>query len=325
VADRPLRLGLLSTARINRRILPAAAASRLVEVAAVASREAARAEAYARANGIAAAHGSYDALLADPGIDAVYIPLPNSLHVEWARRALAAGKHVLCEKPLTPEPDEAEALFDLAEEAGLVLAEAFMYRHNPQTRRLEELVRGGAIGRLRLVRASFSFLAQGEDNIRLRADLDGGSLLDLGCYCVSGARLLAGDADSVVGTQVIGPTGVDELFTGILDFGGGVHGLVDCGLRLPFRATIEALGTEGSALVDDPWLCSRPGIELRRGDRVERVEVEVADSYRLELDDFALAVAGERGPLLDRADAVAQARALGALRRSAAEGRAVRA
>jgi predicted dehydrogenase len=325
VADRPLRLGLLSTARINRRILPAAAASRLVEVAAVASREAAPAEAYARANGIAAAYGSYDALLADPGIDAVYIPLPNSLHVEWARRALAAGKHVLCEKPLTPEPDEAEALFDLAEEAGLVLAEAFMYRHNPQTRRLEELVRGGAIGRLRLVRASFSFHAEGEDNIRLRADLDGGSLLDLGCYCVSGARLLAGDADSVVGTQVIGPTGVDELFTGILDFGGGVHGLVDCGLRLPFRATIEALGTEGSALVDDPWLCSRPGIELRRGDRVERVEVEVADSYRLELDDFALAVAGERGPLLDRADAVAQARALGALRRSAAEGRAVRA
>ncbi len=111
---------------------------------------------------------------------------------------------------------------------------------------------------------------------------------------------------------MIGPTGVDDLFTGILDFPGGVHGLVDCGLRLPFRAAIEALGTEGSAIVDDPWLCSRPGIELRRGDRVERVEVDVADSYRLELEDFALAIAGEREPLLARADAVAQARVLGA-------------
>jgi predicted dehydrogenase len=324
VPENRLRLGLLSTARINRRILRAAEGSGLVEVVAVASREAARAEDYARANGIAVAHGGYEALLGDPGVGAIYVPLPNSLHVEWTRRALEAGKHVLCEKPLTPDPDEVEALFDLAEQAGLVLAEAFMYRHNPQTRRLEELVRGGAIGRLQLVRASFSFLVQGEDNIRLRPDLDGGSLLDLGCYCVSGARLLAGEADSVVATQVIGPTGVDDLFTGILDFGGGVHGLFDCGLRLPFRAAIEALGTEGSAAVVDPWLCSDPGIELRCGDRVERVAVEVADSYRLELEDFALAVAGEREPFLGRADAVGQARTLAALRRSASEGVAVR-
>jgi xylose dehydrogenase (NAD/NADP) len=316
---RPLRLGLLSTARINRRILPPARDSELVEVVAVASRVGGRGTAYAEQNGIARAHEGYEALLADPEVDAVYIPLPNSLHVEWTKRALEAGKHVLCEKPLTDEPDDAEALFDLAERRRLVLAEGFMYRHNPQTRRVEELVRQGAIGRLQLVRTSFSFPVEGAENIRLDPALDGGSLLDLGTYCVSGARLLAGEPESVLGRQAIGPTGVDDLFTGSLVFPEGVHAVFDCGLRMPNRATLEAVGTERSLFVDDPWLCRRPGIELGRGDDVERIPVEPADSYRLELDDFARAVAGEGEPLLGREDAVAQARALSALRRSAVQ------
>jgi D-xylose 1-dehydrogenase (NADP+, D-xylono-1,5-lactone-forming) len=316
---RPLRLGLLSTARINRRILPPARDSELVEVVAVASRDGGRGTAYAEQNGIARAHEGYEALLADPEVDAVYIPLPNSLHIEWTKRALEAGKHVLCEKPLTDEPDDAEALFDLAERRGLVLAEGFMYRHNPQTRRVEELVREGAIGRLQLVRTSFSFPVEGAENIRLDPALDGGSLLDLGTYCVSGARLLAGEPESVLGRQAIGPTGVDDLFTGSLVFPEGVHSVFDCGLRMPNRATLEAVGTERSLFVDDPWLCRRPGIELRRGDDVERIPVEPADSYRLELDDFARAVAGEGEPLLGREDAVAQARVLSALRRSAVQ------
>ena len=317
---RRLRLGLLSTARINRRILPAARESELVDVVAVASRDGARARAYAAQHGISRAHEEYEALLADPEVDAVYIPLPNSLHVEWTRRALEAGKHVLCEKPLTDDPDAAEALFDLAAREGLVLAEGFMYRHNPQTRRLEQLVRDGAIGWLQLVRTSFSFPVEGAENIRLDPVLDGGSLLDLGTYCVSGARLLAGEPESVLGRQVIGPTGVDDLFTGSLAFPEGVHAVFDCGLRMPNRATLEAVGTDGSLFVDDPWLCRRPGIELRRGDEVERLPVERADSYRLELDDLARAVVGEAEPLLGREDAVAQARALSALRRSAVQG-----
>ena len=319
MARNPLRLGLLSTARINRRILPAAHESELVEVVAVASRDAARGSAYAEQNEIARAHEGYEALLADPEVDAVYIPLPNSLHVEWTKRALEAGKHVLCEKPLTDEPDDAEALFDLAEGRGLVLAEGFMYRHNPQTRCVEELIREGAIGRLQLVRTSFSFPVEGAENIRLDPALDGGSLLDLGTYCVSGARLLAGEPESVLGRQAIGLTGVDDLFTGSLVFPEGVHAVFDCGLRMPNRATLEAVGTERSLFVDDPWLCRRPGIELRRGDDVERIPVEPADSYRLELDDFARAVAGEGEPLLGRDDAVAQARVLSALRRSAVQ------
>jgi xylose dehydrogenase (NAD/NADP) len=315
----PLRLGLLSTARINRRILPAARESDLVDVVAVASRDGGRGTAYAEEHGIERAHEGYEALLADPEVDAVYIPLPNSLHVEWTRRALEAGKHVLCEKPLTDEPDDAAALFDLAEREGLVLAEGFMYRHNPQTRRVEELVSGGAIGRLQLVRTSFSFPVEGAENIRLDPALDGGSLLDLGTYCVSGARMLAGEPESVLGRQVIGPTGVDDLFTASLVFPEGVHAVFDCGLRMPNRATLEAVGTDGSLFVDDPWLCRRPGIELRRREGLERIPVDAADSYRLELDDLARTVAGETNPLLGREDAVAQARALSALRRSAVQ------
>jgi D-xylose 1-dehydrogenase (NADP+, D-xylono-1,5-lactone-forming) len=319
VTPSPLRLGLLSTARINRRILAGAGETGLVDVVAVASRDGAHADAFAREHAIARAHSSYEALLADPDVDAVYVSAPNSLHVEWSRRALEAGKHVLCEKPLTDEPDDAEELFDLADREGLVLTEAFMYRHNPQTRQWERLVREGAIGRLQLVRTSFSFRVQGEENIRLDPDLDGGSLLDLGCYCVSGARLLAGEPESVLGRQVVGPTGVDDLFTGSLVFSEGVHGLFDCGLRMPFRSKLEAVGTEGSLFVNDPWLCRRPGIKLRRAGGSERIPVEPADSYRLELEDFARAVAGEAEPLLGREDAVGQARALSALRRSAVE------
>jgi predicted dehydrogenase len=182
LAENPVRLGILSTARINRRIVPQANASELTHVVAVGGRDPARTEAHAREHGIQRAHGSYGALLADPEVDGVYISLPNSLHVEWTRRALEAGKHVLCEKPLTDRREDAEALFDLAEREHLVLAEAFMYRHNPQTRRLEELTRAGAIGRLELVRTSFTFRVEGEANIRLDPGLGGGSVLDLGCY-----------------------------------------------------------------------------------------------------------------------------------------------
>jgi predicted dehydrogenase len=316
----PLRLGLLSTARINRRILAASRNTGLVDVVAVSSRDLARAEAYGREHGIERSHGSYEGLLADEDVDAVYIALPNALHADWSRRAVEAGKHVLCEKPLTDRPDAADELFDLAERRGTVLTEAFMYRHNPQTRRLEELVRDGAIGRLQLVRTSFTFLLEREPDVRLDPELGGGSVLDLGAYCISGARLLAGEPEAVFGRQVLGPTGVDELFTGSLAFAGGVHGLFDCGLRLPFRASLEAVGTEGSVVVDDPWLCSTPGIELRRNGGVERIAIEEADSYLLELEDFARAVAGESLPLLGRDDALGQARTLAALRRSAAEG-----
>jgi predicted dehydrogenase len=314
-----LRLGILSTARINKKLLAGAAAAEHVDVVAVASRDGRRAEAYAREHEIERAHSSYEALLEDDGVDAVYVPLPNAMHVPWTIRALEAGKHVLCEKPMSREPAEVERAFDVAERHGLVLAEAFMYRHHPQTRRLHHLVRDGAIGRLRIVRAAFGFRLADPSNIRLSIDLAGGALMDVGCYCVSAARLLAGEPRTATAQQITGGDGVEATLVGTLAFDGEVLAHLDCSLQTAGRSQLEAIGEEGVLVVSDPWHCVHPGIELRRADgTVERTAVEPLDSYRLELEDLAAAVAGQRSPLLGRQDAVGQARAIDALLRSAA-------
>jgi D-xylose 1-dehydrogenase (NADP+, D-xylono-1,5-lactone-forming) len=312
-----VRFGILSTAHINRLVIPPARESDKVEIVAVASRERSRAEEYARKWEVERAHGSYEALLEDSEVDAVYISLPNTLHVEWSIKAVEAGKHVLVEKPFSRHPEEVERAFDAAESAGRLLSEAFMYRHNPQTARLSELVRDGAIGELRVVRAAFSYSLYDADNIRLRTDVEGGSLMDVGCYCISGSRLLAGEPESVLGRAYIGPTGTDWVFTGSMRFSGGVFGLFDCGTTLPNRDELEAVGTEGSLFLDDPWHCRTPVIELRHDGDVEQIELEPVDSYRLELENLADAIRGEAPLLLGREDAVAQARALEALHRSA--------
>jgi D-xylose 1-dehydrogenase (NADP+, D-xylono-1,5-lactone-forming) len=316
----PVRLGFLSTARINRRILAAAEKSDAAEVVAVASRDPDGAEAYAVEHGIPRSHGSYEGLLEDPEVDAVYISLPNSLHVEWSIRALAAGKHVLCEKPLTRSPEEAEEVFDAAERAGRILMEALMWRHSPQTAKLVQLVEGGVIGELQLVRATFSFPLEGRRNIRLDPELGGGALMDVGVYCVSAARLLAGEPERVYGEQVIGDSGVDVLFTGVLRFPRGVLAEFDAGMYLPRRDGLEAVGTEGSLVISDPWLAQRLVLHLRRGESREEIALPPADPYRLELENMCAAIAGEGEPLLGRADAVGQARALDALYQSADEG-----
>ena len=309
----PVRFGILSTANINRKVIPGAQESPKVDLLGVASRDRGRAEAYAREWGIPRAYGSYEELVADPDIEAVYISLPNTLHCEWSIAAVEAGKHVLCEKPMSRDPAEVEAAFDAAEQAGRLLSEAFMYRHNPQTRRLVELVSEGAIGELRLVRSVFSYSLYDAGNIRLQSDVDGGALMDIGCYCVSGSRLLAGEPERVYGEEWIGETGTDWVFTGSLRFPGNVIAIFDCGTALTDRDELEAVGSEGSLFLDDPWHCREPVIELRRDDRTERVEVEREDSYRLELENLSDAIQGEGELLLGREDAVAQARALAAL------------
>jgi D-xylose 1-dehydrogenase (NADP+, D-xylono-1,5-lactone-forming) len=317
-----VRFGILSTARINRLVLSGARESDRVEVTAVASRDRARAETYAREHGIERAYGSYEELLADPELDAVYNPLPNSMHVDWSIRALEAGKHVLCEKPLSRRPEDVERAFDVADRTGLLLSEAFMYRHNPQTARLKELVGGGAIGELRVVRAAFSFTIQDPANIRLAADLDGGALMDVGCYCVNGSRFLAGEPESVFGTSVT-EAGADTVFAATMSFPGDVIAQFDCGFRLPMRDELEAVGSEGSLFLDDPWHCRTPVIEVRRDGEVERIELEPVDSYRLELENLADAIRGDGELLLGRADALPQARVIDALYRSAETNQAV--
>jgi predicted dehydrogenase len=317
----PVRWGIVSTADINRLVIPPAQASPKVDLVAVASRTQERADEYAAKWGIPRAHGSYEALLVDPEIEAVYISLPNTMHCEWSIKAARAGKHVLCEKPMASKPDEVDEAFDAADAAGTLLMEAFMWRHNPQTKRLRELLDEGAIGDLRVIRSCFSYGLYDDDNIRLRTDVEGGALMDVGCYCVSGSRFVAGEEpDFVYGQQWTGPSGTDWAFTASLRFPDDVLALFDCGTALPNRDELEAIGSEGSLFLDDPWHAREPVIELHRGDGVERIEIEPEDSYGLELENLSDAIRGEGKPLLGRDDAVAQARVIEALFSSAASG-----
>jgi predicted dehydrogenase len=313
----PVKWGIVSTADINRKVIPGAHESAKVDLVGVASRDAAKAQAYASEWGIPRSYGSYEELLADPGIEAVYISLPNTLHCEWSIKALEAGKHVLCEKPLSRHPDEVAEAFDVADRTGLLLSEAFMWRHNPQTKRIQELVTGGAIGELRLIRSAFSYGLYDESNIRLRTDVEGGALMDVGCYNVSGSRLLGGEPERVWGEAWYGPSGTDWVFTGTMRFPGDVIATFDCGTAMAERDELEAIGTEGSLFLDDPWHCNVPVIELRRDDGVERIEIEREDSYRLELENLSDAIRGTGELLLARDDAMGQSRVLEALHESA--------
>jgi xylose dehydrogenase (NAD/NADP) len=308
-----VKWGILSTADINRRVLPGAKSSPKVEIVAVGSRDKGKADVFAQQWEIPRAYGSYEELLDDPEVEALYIPLPNTLHVDWSIKAMEAGKHVLCEKPFDRHPENVARAFDASERTGMLLTEAFMYRHNPQTKKLQELVDNGAIGELRLIRSSFSYSLYDADNIRLRTDVEGGALMDVGCYCVSGSRLLGGEPERVRAEAWYGPTGTDWVFTGLLHFPNDVLATFDCGTALPERDELEAIGSEGSLFLDDPWHCRKPGIELRRGDSVQRIEIEFEDSYRLEFENLGDAIRGEAELLLGRDDAVGQATTLQAL------------
>jgi xylose dehydrogenase (NAD/NADP) len=312
-----IRLALASTAAINDALLGGANESSLVDVIGVGSRERARAEAYARERGLERAYGGFDELLADPDVDAVYVALPNALHVEWAIRALEAGKHVLSEKPLTRDPQEAERAFDAAERTGRILMEGFMYRHHPQTKKLAQLVRDGELGELRLVRSHFSFTLDRPRDVRWDSELGGGSLLDLGCYCTNLMRTLAGEPERVYAEQITAPSGVDVRFAATLRFARGVLGHFDCAFDLPRRIGFEAVGSEGSATMLQPFAEDEVTLEVRRGDELVASETETANRYGLEVDNFARAIAGEEPPLLDRRDSIGQAKALDALLRSA--------
>jgi len=301
--DSPVRWGVLSTARINDKVLAGAATASNVEVLAVGSRDRARGEAFAAEHGIPRVHGSYEDLLADPEIEAVYIPLPNALHVPWSIKALEAGKHVLCEKPLTRRVAEAEEAFDAADRAGRLLMEAFMWRYHPQTDALVRLAR--EVAPLRVVRAAFGF-AIGDDpgNVRLQGGLEGGSLMDVGCYCVSALRLLGGEPVEVGGLAV--GDEVDVRFAGVLRLPGEVLGTFDCGFDVPPRGVIEVVGAGGTLVSEDPWHGRSPRL-TRDG---EEVPVEAANPYGLELEDFSAAIREGRRPRLGREDAVGQARAI---------------
>ena len=312
--------GILSTARINELVLAGARRSDRVQIVAVGSRDRVRAEAYAREQGLERAYGSYEELLEDPDVQAVYVSLPNSFHVEWSIRALEAGKHVLCEKPFTRHPEEAEQAFAVAERQERLLMEAFMWRHNLQVSRLQELIADGVIGELKLIRAAFSFTADDPRDIRLLTETDGGSLMDVGCYCVNGARLLAGEPEVVYGEKVTNDAGVDVRFAGTMRFA-GVLCQFDSGLDLPERDELQAIGDRGSLILSDPWHgWVAPRIEVRTDSGTEEIRLEPTDPYQLELENLSDAILGEAEPLIGRAETIAQARVLEALHASAQQG-----
>jgi D-xylose 1-dehydrogenase (NADP+, D-xylono-1,5-lactone-forming) len=321
--SQPVKWGIISTADINRKVIPGAQVSPKVDLIAVASRDQARADEYAKQWEIERAYGSYEALLADPEIEAVYISLPNTMHCEWSIKALEAGKSVLCEKPMTRHVSEVTEAFDVADRTGLWLSEGFMYRHNPQTKKLQELIADGAIGEVRLVRSVFSYSLYDEGNIRLQTDLEGGSLMDVGCYNVSGSRLVGGEPEHVFGEAWFGPSGTDWVFAGTLRFPANVIATFHCGTALPDQDELEVIGSEGALFLDDPWHAGAPVIELRRSDGVERIELARDDSYRLELENLSGAIRGEGQLLLGRDDAIGQAQTLEALHTSAASGKPV--
>jgi D-xylose 1-dehydrogenase (NADP+, D-xylono-1,5-lactone-forming) len=309
-----IRWGLMGTGRITHKLLIGARQAEQLDVVAVGSRTIDRAREFAHANDIGRVHGSYEELLADPEVDAVYISLPNSLHHEWTMHSLAAGKHVLCEKPYTRRPAEVDEAFDAAEAAGLVLQEAFMWRHTAQVRRLLELLE--RIGPVRTIRSTFSYVISAETDVRVSAVLDGGSLMDVGCYCVSGARLVAGEPERVTAEQVLDRDGVERRMSGLIRFPGDVLATFTCAFDSATHETLEVIGRDGRILLPDPWHSTTGVLYLDD----EEIRVEPINPYRLELEDMGAAIRGERQPLLGRADALGQARAIEALYRSADTG-----
>ncbi len=316
-SSRKVRWGIIGPGRIAARLMRDAGHASNFTVVAAASRDRARAAEFAARFGIARVHVSYDALLGDPDVEAVYIGLPNSLHHPMTMQALAAGKHVLCEKPYSRHPSEVVEAFDAADARSLILMEAFMWRHSPRVRQFMELL--PEVGELQSIRATFSSVQTDMGDVRLNAGLDGGALMDVGCYCISGSRLIAGAEPSrTFGEQVLAPSGVDQAFSGLLRFPSGLVAEIAAGFTYDHR-TLEAIGSKANLLVRDPWLGERGGIRL--GDR--EIEMESDDPYRLEMENMSAAILGEGRPLLGRDDALGQARTIDALYRSAETNSAV--
>jgi D-xylose 1-dehydrogenase (NADP+, D-xylono-1,5-lactone-forming) len=323
MAEQKVRWGVLGTSNIGRRaVLPAIQRSGNGDLVAVASRAADRARAFADELGIPRAYASYEQLLADPEIEAVYIPLPNSMHREWTIKAAEAGKHILCEKPLALNAAECAEMDAAARANGVLLLEAFMYRFHPQTKRVIELIRQGAIGEPRLIHAAFTFRLTNPANIRLQAELGGGSLMDVGCYCANVSRTLFGaEPIEVQAFASWSAGGVDEQLIGNLRFVGG-YAQFDSALTLARRETYQVVGTEGVIEVPVAFL---PGhsdtiIHIRDAAGARDETIAGVDEYQLMAEHFADCVRGQATLRYPATEAAANMRTIAALYRSARNG-----
>lgn len=317
-----IRWGILSTANIGRKVVtPALQASRNGEVVAVASRDALQAEAYANNLGIGRSYGTYEALLADPEVDAIYNPLPNSLHKPWTIKALQAGKHVLCEKPLGLNAQECLDMHEAARQNERILMEAFMYRFHPRTERVLELLQSHALGDLRVVRTGFTFKVSNPQDIRLQPNLGGGSLMDVGCYCVNVGRTLLGrEPIEAQAFAVWSEKGVDKEMVGVLRFEGKVFLQFHCALNTARQEFVEVVGSDGRLKLESAFL---PGTEdaviecVTGGAKHAQELVPGADEYQLMGEHFADCVLNGRKPRYSALEAAANMAAIEALYRSA--------
>ncbi len=324
-----LQLGILSTAAIAaNHVVPAVAGAERVEVAAVGSRDRERAEAFAQRLGIARSHGSYDDLLADDGVDAVYIGLPNHLHLEWTRKAAAAGKHVLCEKPLGLDEAEVAEMITTCDQAGVVLMEAFMYRTHPSWVRAIDLVRSGRLGQVRLVQTCFSYFNDDPADIRNQPEAGGGALYDIGCYGINSAMLVMGDEpDHVTGMVTVDESaGVDVVTTGLLGFGHR-QATFTVSTRVESDQRVDVYGSDGRLRIEIPFnipadrptrLLLAAGGSPPTDPAIEEIVVPPANQYTTQVDGFADAVLDGAPVPVPHADSLATARVIDRLRAEAA-------
>ncbi|MGH2392565.1 MAG: Gfo/Idh/MocA family protein [Candidatus Limnocylindria bacterium] len=327
----PLRLGILSTADIARtKVVPGMQRAQRCEVVAIASRDAGRARAVADQLGIPRAHGSYEALIADPTVDAVYIPLPNHLHAEWTIAAARAGKHVLCEKPLALTAEDAQRAIDACQAAGVRLMEAFMYRLHPSWVAVRELLASGRIGSLQAVQSWFSYYNDDPRNIRNIREFGGGALYDIGCYSVNLSRMLFGSEPTQIrASSVHDPaSGTDVLTSGILEFGDGVATFT-CSTRAEDDQRVHVYGTEGRISIGIPFNIppDRPTeVYLSAGGdppvapHTEVLTFDPADPYAVETEQFAAAILDDLPTPVPPEDAVANLRVMEQILRAAESG-----
>jgi xylose dehydrogenase (NAD/NADP) len=320
-----LNWGLLGTARINRAVIPPLQSSKRNHLAGVASRDAVKASAYSAEWKIPWAFGSYEAMLADPEIDVVYNSLPNSLHAVWTIKALRAGKNVLCEKPLATSLEQVDAIIQAASETGKQVAEAFMYRHHPQTLKVAELIKEGAIGKVLLMRGAFSFNLTRPEDIRNNASLDGGCLWDIGCYPISYARTMAGaEPEEVFGWQVTGESGVDRTFSGVLRFPGEVLAQVQASFDTAPFARFEIFGEEGTLTVASPYRpTKKESLLLVHNGHEKSIQVKSDELYSYEVEDMADAILDGKPARVSLADSRSNVAAILSLLESARVGKVV--
>lgn len=323
--DKILNWGLLSTARINSDLIPVLNTSKQCHLLAVASRSQSSADAYAQKWNIPRAHGSYESLLADPEIDVIYNSLPSDMHAEWTVKALRAGKHVLCEKPIALTLSEMDAMEQAAKETGLVLTEALMYRHHAQTLKIKEMIDRGELGEIHILRGAFTYTLEPADHDRWLTQAGGGSIWDVGCYPISYARtMLSQEPIEVFGWQNLSSGGSDLTFVGQMRFQDGVYAQFDSGFQTPVRMLMEIVGSEATLNIPNPF---KPGFEnevyLTRDEKTETIKIPGGELYGGEVQDLCDAVLYGKVPLVSLEDSRRNTAVLVAFLESARSGKPV--